>query len=172
MFDEVVLKENKKMNIFYHKKKISIFLFILCFFILGYFRNYVFLSVNNRASALYYNEPTFVLSGFLSTFNKYSYNDLITVKWVLTLLFTLLFTFLSLATVYTIFRTRTYNYLCLGLNIFIFIISIFFILSGKIFSSFSNNGFVISRSLTHLEQSPIITFIIVMAVYYQRRLRY
>jgi len=147
------------------------FLFASSFFILGYFRNYVFLSINNRASALYYNEPTFMLSGFLGIFNKYSYNDLITVKWVLTLLFTLLFTFLSLATVSTIFRSRTYNYLCLGINIFIFIVSMSFILAGKVFSSFSANGFIISRSFIHLEQSPIITLIIVMAIYYQNKLR-
>jgi hypothetical protein len=145
--------------------------FAAVFFILGYFRNFIFLSINNRASALYYNEPSFVLSGILSFFNQFSYKDLITLKWILTFLFSVFFTLLSLATVSTLFHNQQYNSLCLILNIFVIVISVIFIFSGRFIASFSNSGFVISRSLIHLEQSPIITLIMVMAIYYHNKQR-
>jgi hypothetical protein len=148
-----------------------LFLFSLCFFLLGYFRNYIFLTVNDRASALYYNSPSPPLNGILSILESYTYNGLITVKWILTFLFTFLFSILSAVTIYFVFKERKYIYTSFAIYTLVFIISLLFILIGKLFISFFYHGFNISRSLAHLEQSPVITIVLLLAIYYSRKTR-
>jgi hypothetical protein len=153
------------------KGKLLFILFLagLAFFALGYFRNYMFLAINDRASALYYHTDSPQLNGLLRMFQYYDYNGLITAKWVLTFIFTVLFSVLSVLTVYAIFRNKQNLYLSIGMNAFVFIISLLFILPGKLFPAFASHGFSISRSLAHLVQSPIITLILLLAIYFNRK---
>lgn len=149
---------------------LGLFLFSLVFFLLGYFRNYIFLTINDRASALYYNSPSPPLNGILSIFQSYNYSDLITAKWALTFLFTFLFAILSAITIYFVFNEKKYIYILLTLYAIIFVVSLLFILIGKLFTPFFYHGFNISRSLAHLEQSPVITIVLVLAIYYSKKL--
>jgi hypothetical protein len=144
-------------------------LFAICFFTLGYFRNYIFLTVNDRASSVYYNTPSPPMTGIFTIFQSYNYNTLVTAKWVLTFLFTLLFTGLSAFSMHVVFHQRKYTNICLVFNGLIFALSLLFIAAGKMIYVFANYGFNISRSLAHLEQSPIITIILLLAVYYHKQ---
>ena len=152
------------------KKAFVLILSGIAFFALGYFRNYIFLSINDRVSALYYNSASPPLTGILSIFRNYDYNSMQTVKWVLTCIFAVLFAALSVLTIYWLFHDKQFVFITSGLYAFIFILSLLFMLSGKIFTMFSTHGFGIARSLAHLEQSPVITFIMVLAVYFTKRI--
>ena len=147
---------------------VLLLLFACCFFTLGYFRNYIFLTVNDRAAALMYNAQSPPMNGILSIFKSYTYTELITAKWILTFLFTVFFTALSALTVYIVFRNQHYTTVSLVFNGAIFICSLLFIACANLVQVFAHNGFIVSRSLEHFVQSPVPTIVIVLAIYYQK----
>jgi len=152
------------------KNILLLLFFACCFFILGYFRNYIFLTVNDRAAALVYNAQSPPMNGILSIFRSYTYTELITAKWILTFLFTVIFTALSAFTVYITFRNQQYRTVSIIFNGAIFICSLLFIGVATLVPAFARNGFIMSRSLEHFVQSPVPTIVIVLAIYYQKRM--
>jgi hypothetical protein len=151
------------------KAAFLLILFAFSFFALGYFRNYIFLAVNDRAAALYYHGESHPLNGILSIFKSFSYANLITIKWVLTFLFSLLFTILSGVTIYSVFQSKHYVYVSVAFNSLVFIFSLLFIAIGEIIHPFLNQAFVISRSISHFEQSPILTIILLSAIFFDKK---
>ncbi len=145
---------------------IGLLFFSVCFFLLGYFRNYIFLSLNERASALYYNSPSPPLNGILSIFKSFSYDNILTAKWVLTFLFIAIYGIFTAIVIYFAYRKSTYVYLSLAGYFLLCLLSIIFAIAGKIITPFSRHGFNISRSLAHIGQSPVIIIIIFLGIYY------
>jgi hypothetical protein len=143
-------------------------LFSLCFFFLGYFRNFIFLNINERASLLYYKSAYPQFPSFMNMFESYNYNQLVTAKWILTFSFTLIYSLLSATALYVVFNQRQVAFITLGLYGLLFIISLIFIISGRIFLQFYVHGFSISRNITHFQQSPVITIVLLLGVYYYK----
>jgi hypothetical protein len=153
----------KKDRVFFY-----LILFALGFFLLGYFRNFIFLNINERASLLYYHSAYPPLPYFMGMFEAFDYNKLVTLKWVLTLLFTVLYVLLSAITLYTIFNDRSAAFIALSLYSLLFLVSFAFVIAGRIFTQFYIHAFNISRNLTHFEQSPVITLMLLLGVYYYK----
>ncbi len=143
-------------------------LFSLCFFFLGYFRNFIFLNINERASLLYYKSAYPPLPGFMNMFESYNYNQLVTAKWILTLSFTLIYALVSATSLYLVFNARQVAFIALGLYGLLFTISLVFIILGRVFLQFYIHGFSISRNITHFQQSPVITIVLLLGVYYYK----
>ena len=144
-------------------------LFSFSFFLLGYFRNFIFLNINERSSLLYYKSAYSPLPTLLSMFESYDYNRLVAVKWMFTLSFTITYAILSAVTLYTIFKERDASFIALGLYAFVFTISLLFMIIGRLFLSFYLHGFNISRNLIHFEQSPVITLVLLLGIYYYKK---
>ncbi len=148
---------------------IGLILFSCSFFLLGYFRTYVFLNINERASLIYFKEQYPPFPGFLGAFEAYSYAQLNNLKWVLTFLFTITFASVSAFAIYVAFKQKALTYLTLGLYGFVFLISLLFMAIGLAYSPFYTHGFNISRSLIHFEQTPMIAIVLFLSIYYYKK---
>lgn len=139
------------------------------FYILGYFRNEVFLYLNAQsAAAWYHNPPVEPLTGFSFT-AKMDYNGLQHLKWLFTFGFYGLFFLLSFGAIYLLFRKRIYLRLCILFYLALLAVALLFSLSGRVILSFSEHAYNISRSLIHIGQSPFIPLLIFMIIYFHQR---
>jgi hypothetical protein len=144
-------------------------LFSLSFFLLGYFRSYTFLYLNARASLIYYHEPYTALPPVLQMFESFDYGKLLITKWLLTFLFSFLFGILSVLAVFFTFLEKKYIYLTLASYALVFIISLLFMLAGRLYPPFYHHCFNIARSLAHFQQSPMTAIILLMSIYYYKQ---
>ena len=153
------------------KRKIitGLILFSLSFFLLGYFRSYVFLYLNARASLIYYHEPYTALPSVLSMFESFDYNKLLITKWLLTFMFSFLFGALSTLAIFFAFKEKKYVYLTIVSYTLVFIISLLFMLAGRLYPPFYHHCFNIARSLAHFQQSPMTAIVLLMSIYYYKR---
>jgi hypothetical protein len=145
-------------------------IFSLSFFLLGYFRSYVFLYLNARASLIYYHEPYTALPPVLSMFESFDYGKLLTSKWLLTFLFTFLFGTLAVLSIFFAFRQKKYTILTIVVYALIFMVSLLSIMVGRFYPPLYSHCFEISRGLEHFQQSPMIAIILLLSIYYFRQM--
>jgi hypothetical protein len=145
---------------------IGLVIFSVSFFMLGYFRSYVFLYLNARTSLIYYHEPYTALPPVLHMFESFDYGKLLLSKWLLTFLFTFLFGILSVTSIFFAFRQKKYTLLTIIVYALIFIASLLSMLVGRIYPSLYSHCFEISRGLEHFQQSPVITIALLLSIYY------
>jgi len=150
--------------------KISLLVFTLVLvYLLGYFRNFVFETINGQTSAVYYHDTRPVLPGFLEFLSDKDYKCLIRIKTVLTVFFAIAYFLMALLSIHQIYKEKTYNKLCGVFYGSLFLISLLFILIGVIFPSFSDHAFNIARNLMHIAQSPFTILLILMVIYSSKR---
>jgi len=148
---------------------IKFILLAILFFFLGYYRNNVFVSINERMACLYWRTAYPPLKGPLALFESCTYDTLITIKWLLTFGFTLVFTLLSIYTLNAVFKSRMYTQLCIVVYAGLFAVSLLFMVADKLIPGFNVHGYNISRSLMHLAQSPVLTFVLLLGIYFYRK---
>lgn len=149
-----------------HKLLIA-FLAIL-FIITGFFREFVFLNVNEQMRVTYYNSPDPHVAPILQWLGSFSYTTLYYLKWLLTLAFTMVFALLAALIVHILFRDKKLVRLSLIAYSAVFFASFLFFLSGVIF----NNGettYAIARFLAGIIESPAMLIILLGAFTIIRR---
>jgi hypothetical protein len=145
------------------KESIFILLAIIVFTAVGFFRDAVFMNINSQLYKLYFKNYEYSLPDWLGIFDSWPYMKLYYFKYVLTALFVLLYLLLSLLSV-KLFTNNTKNlkwvYYAYGI---VLLLSVLTYSSGSFLDNFPK-GFLFTRNLLGLLQSPFITMIIIPAL--------
>jgi len=149
----------------FKRKYFLFFLVVVLLIVVGFLRDFIFVNLNYQASLAYYHQDNdYKLSSLISFIETWSYKRLYISKWILTMLFTILYGAITYFCVYFFFREKKYNKISIG--IYIVIISISFLI--YLFGYFTNNyqkAYSVSRQLMGLLQSPIIIMLLLPALY-------
>ncbi len=145
------------------KESIFILLAIIVFTAVGFFRDAVFMNINSQLYKLYFKNYEYSLPDWLAIFDSWPYMKLYYFKYVLTALFVLLYLLLSLLSV-KLFTNNNKNlkwvYYAYGI---VLLLSVLTYSSGYFLDNFPK-GFLFTRNLLGLLQSPFITMIIIPAL--------
>ena len=142
---------------------------LISVYFLGYFRNYVFETINGQTAAVYYHDTRPSLPAFLEFLLDKDYKSLIRIKAVLTVFFAFIYFLTALLSIRQVFIEKTYSKLCSVFYGSLIIISLLFILIGVIFPSFSDHAYNIARNLMHIAQSPFTILLLIMVIYASKR---
>lgn len=145
------------------RESIIIFFVIIVFIAVGFLRDAVFMNINSQLYKLYFKNYTYSLPDWLSTFNTWPYMKLYYFKYVLTALFVLLYLGLSLFIVKLFTRDITkikWVFYAYGI---VLALSLITYLGGYFLNNFPK-GYLFTRNLLGLLQSPFITMIIIPAL--------
>lgn len=142
--------------------------FLVIIFFIGYLRETIFLILNSVLNKypFPYNSSYVSPPDFL-----YSYNSqtLITVKWVLTFGFSIVFFMGSLTLVHFYFKNKSFNKITIWTYLFLvgvsFVIAVFGILLGNFDETYALSRFVIG-----LAQSPLIPLVLFVLFYFKTKI--
>lgn len=156
------------MQIRFLKKKIALAFILILAFIIGYIRETIFIIINTVINdypfpynASYVKPPTFLYS--IST------NHLITIKWLLTLFFSICFAGITLFLVNFYFKSKSFNKLTIITYSGLFLISLIISLISIIFNLFES-FYGVSRFIAGLLQYPLLTLIMFTMFYFIQKL--
>lgn len=143
-------------------------LLVLVYISLGFFREFVFLNVNEQMRVTYYHATDSHLSPVLSVLESFSYAQLYYSKWPLTLLFAALFCLLAVIVIRTAFNTKVYTKLIVLAYLGVFLLGALLFLAGTLFG---NNAAVydLSRFLAGLVESPLLLLMLGAGILYYRK---
>ncbi len=145
------------------KDSIFIFILIVVFIALGFLRDATFMSINSQLYKLYFKNYDYTLPSWLSYFNSWPYMKLYYFKYILTAAFIIFYFLLSIATVYIFtgsFKPIKWVLWAYGI---VLILSVFTYFGGLALNHFEK-GYLFTRNLTGLLQSPFIIMIIIPAL--------
>jgi len=126
----------------------------------GILRLFLLENINYHLHHLYYNTETSSMSEILNFLRGLTYDNLINGKWFLTITFTLLFLVYTRWALNLIFANKAYTKLVIYLySILIVLGFLFYTLDGFIVDS--GQGYVISRFLMGIAQSPMPLLILI-----------
>lgn len=128
----------------------------------GYLRDSIFKSMNALLRAWDLDQD-YYLPKFLSFLQEYEYDTIVNLKWLLTVLFSILYLFFSILAVKLLFNDRKYFKITLLIYLGILIVSGLFITTGFIFESTSEKMYEFARYLMGVAQSPIILMLLIPA---------
>jgi len=145
------------------KEALLILFLIIVFIAVGFFRDAVFMNLNSQLYKLYFKNYDYTLPNWLSAFDSWPYMKLYYFKYVLTALFVLLYLILSIFSV-RLFTENSKNvkwvFYAYGI---VLILSIMTYLGGYFLNNFPK-GFLFTRNLLGLLQSPFIVMILIPAL--------
>ena len=141
---------------------------LLVFFATGFWREFVFLNVNEQMRVAYYDSPDTHLAPSMEWLTSFSYEQLYWLKWPLTMGFTALFGVYSITIVRLIFHERSYQTLTLWAYIVVFAGSFLFFGIGWFLNSYEF-AYTIARFLAGLIETPAMLAILVAAFMVHRR---
>lgn len=148
------------------KKNILILLIVLGLFVLGYFRDNLFVNINYLIYHLYYKTDQLYLSPSFLFLKRFDYDTLWQMKWVLTLLFFFTYLFFTLLGVYLVFGLNKKNLIyAIAFYLFIFLISGLFYGLGY-FAGYIEWGYHFARIFMGLAQSPFVLIFLIPAFTY------
>jgi hypothetical protein len=144
------------------KQSILLLLIVCVLLLLGYYRDFVFKTINAVLQAKEY-DALFTSPPTLQFLDHYSAGGLMKLKWALTLLFTLVYLGITLFTIKIVFDKRKYNRLTIGVYIVIMLLSGILMLMGYAFDGLAERMYEPARYLMGLAQSPVILMILIPA---------
>ena len=130
------------------KKKIFTALLVICIIVLGFLREYIFVSINEKTGM-----------------GPGGSGSLFIWKWVLTFVFSLLYFFLSAAILLALFNSKKYIWLAAGIYAALFIFALIAGACGYLFFSFEK-AYPFVRTILGIAQSPIVMIILVPACFF------
>jgi hypothetical protein len=139
-------------------RKLRIAAYVISFVVLGFIREFFFVHTNDQIRAVYYNQlyPLPQALGFLKTL---SYNQLYTLKWVLTLVFFLLFFALSYKAIKDLTNIRSLKKAVIWSYTSVFVVSGLAIVIGSL-TSMNEEAYSFARFFMGIGQSPVIFMMI------------
>jgi hypothetical protein len=144
------------------KKYITLLLIVCALLLLGYYRDFVFKTINAVLQARDY-DAEFNSPPSLKFLDQCSYGGLVKLKWTLTLLFTLVYLSITLFTIKMVFDKKRYTYIAIGVYAAITVLSGLLMLTGHIFEGLSGRMYEFALYLMSMAQSPVILMILIPA---------
>ncbi|MCW3082636.1 MAG: hypothetical protein JWP12_2 [Bacteroidetes bacterium] len=135
---------------------------IMCMLILGFYRDFVFKNINALLQARDHNMD-YAMPRSLNFISNYEYTTIVNIKWLLTLVFSLLYLGISIAVIRFMFHNRNYNRITIASYAGIIIVSAVLITAGLLFKSTSEKMYEFARYLMGMAQSPIVVMILIPA---------
>jgi hypothetical protein len=145
------------------KESLLILILIIVFIAIGFFRDAVFMNINSQLYKLYFKNYEFTLPNWLSVFSDWPYMRLYYFKYFLTAFFVVIYLLLSVLTVRIMtgdLKRSKWVYYAYGIVIAMASITY---LGGYLINNFPK-GYLFSRNLLGLLQSPFIIMIIIPAL--------
>jgi hypothetical protein len=137
---------------------------IVLIFIIGYFRELIFVHINFQRTQVYYHETdldyNYTFPGILLFLKKLDYFQLTQLKWILTVVFYLIYFTITYLLVSNIFKNKMYNLITIAIHVLFFAIAGVFYLIGN-FTGKGLEGYTLSREFMGILQSPLLLMILV-----------
>jgi hypothetical protein len=145
------------------KDRLLLLVVIIVFVAVGFFRDAVFMNLNSQLYKLYFKNYEYTLPNWLSFFESWPYMRLYYFKYVITAFFIIFYLILSILSVNLFignFKNVKWVFYAYGIVLFLSILTYF---GGYFFNNFPK-GFLFTRNLLGLLQSPFIVMIIIPAL--------
>jgi hypothetical protein len=150
------------------KTKLIAACLILVFILTGFFREFVFLNVNEQMRVTYYKVSDSHVAPAMTWLSTFSYTTLYYMKWLLTAAFTFLFATMSAVTIKVVFADKKLVRIGIYTYAIVFLASFFFFLAGAL-SGNTETTYAIARFLAGLIESPAMLIILLSAFTIIRR---
>jgi hypothetical protein len=138
-----------------------VFFFLFLFWLLGYFREFFFVNLNNIMYLKYYGHTTLPIPSVMSVFNSFSYGTLYFSKYFFTIIWMSLFFFINYFAVKKIgTEKKMTRYLLYAYAVLLILAGISTAYGYFIKNRLSDDEYTISRWLIGIAQSPIICLIL------------
>lgn len=144
-------------------RKIKIFLLILLLMALGFFRENLFVNINDVLYGKLYNEPNPII-WYLSFLNNASYNTVYIAKWFITPFFAFLFWFVQMKLLLALFNEKKTTKWLSVLYLSLFLLAGIFFMTGWALGDIYG-GYTFSRLFMGLLQSPVACMILIPTAY-------
>ncbi|MCX7727852.1 MAG: hypothetical protein N2203_00110 [Bacteroidia bacterium] len=139
----------------------KISLFLILFILLGLFREYMFVNINNVIYFKYYKNTTMPIPYGFGWLTQFSHATLYYIKYPLTFLFVIIYFILNF---YFLKQMKVYAFyirILIISYIFLFALSIILMLYAYYFhQKLNETEYSLSRGLMGLAQSPLISFVL------------
>ena len=142
--------------------KLKIVVVTISLFVLGFFREFLFESINGQLYYLWKEETNPYLPKSLYFIENISYWNLYYTKFILILLFSILYLFGSLLLIKLFFKERLYRKFTLFFFGGIFLLTALIFALGFAFGA-EHEAYGISRKLIEFIQSPLACFFLIPA---------
>ena len=147
-------------------RKAKILLFILLLMALGFFRENLFVNINDVLYSKLYNEPNPII-WYLSFFNNVSYNTVYIAKWFITPFFAFLFWFVQKELLLVFFNEKKIITWLSVLYLSLFLLAGISLCTGWLLGHFSE-GYRFSRIFMGLLESPVPCMILIPLAYFYK----
>ena len=144
-------------------RKAKILLLILLLMALGFFRENLFVNINDVLYSKLYNEPNPII-WYLSFLNNVSYNTVYIAKWFITPFFAFLFWFVQKELLLVFFNEKKIITWLSVLYLSLFLLAGIFFVAGWALGDIYK-GYTFSRLFMGLLQSPVACMILIPTGY-------
>ncbi len=144
------------------KRNIALFLIVCALLFFGYYRDFIFKNINALLQAWDY-DMVYNMPSSLHFLEKFEDDGLTNIKWLLTLLFSIIYMVIAIITVQLLFKNKRYVYLTIVVYVGLIAISGLFIGTGFILKNTSETMYAFARYLMGMAQSPLVLMILVPA---------
>lgn len=141
---------------------------VVLFIMTGFFREFVFVNLNELMRVAYYNSPDPQVAPSMQWMSGYSYQTLYYLKWPLTLLFSIIFAAYSALTVWLAFGDKKYVRITWLAYAAVFTLSFLFFGIGWLTDD-REATYVISRFLAGIIETPAMLAILSAAFLIHRK---
>lgn len=135
----------------------------------GFFREFMFVNINEQLSFLYYGSDVSHMSPKLSFLSTWSYDNLYYLKWILTLVFAAVFLIESSWLLKVLFASYHLKELLFIYALLLFVSAILYIpffLTGN-----GEQGYILARFFMGIAQSPLPVMLMIPALFLRKRMR-
>lgn len=152
-----------------YRKKIVIILLILFYISAGFFREFIFLNINEQSRVTYYHDTDSHVAPSMQWLSQLSYATLYYSKWVLTLLFTAFFAFLASVIIRLWFNDKKLIRISWIVYAIIFATGLLFYAAGYLTGDVANT-YDIARFLAGLTETPAMLIILLASFMAMKRI--
>jgi len=150
------------MQKLFSNRNLLVFTAIVSLIIIGFLRDFIFVNINNQLKLNSgHDVEIFKVSDCMSFVRFISDDRLIRIKWILTLLFMVIYMAISCYAVWIIFRD--YVRITIVAFIVLFLLSFIAMAVGYCCNAFKEDAYKFSRYLMGMAQSPVVLMVLVPA---------
>jgi hypothetical protein len=142
------------------KKHIQIGFILVLLIFLGFLRETIFKNTNALLQA-WDADFDYSMPVYLEFIKAYEYDTIVNLKWLFTLLFSLLYLGISCYAIKVIFNQKIFLKITLAAYLTLIIISGLFILTGLVLLPFSDKMYEFARYFMGIAQSPLVLMILI-----------
>lgn len=160
---------------FFTRKNIILSGLILLFILSGFFREFLFLNINEQRRVTYdivyrHENPESFVAPSMQWLSGFDYLTLTNLKWPLTLFFALYFAFLASRIIKILFQERSYLRITWFAYTGIFLLGMLFYLVGYLAGD-TGKTYEIARFLAGLTEGPSLLIILIASFLVMKRIK-